>query len=87
MCVAKAAELLGRRVVFIASSDLSHKLKVTGPYGYSKQENNMIRWSPKPWQGKFASHGFSEEFLEKAAECGHRTFVIMVGALDKNNRT
>lgn len=25
---------------------------------------------------------FSEEFCEKAAECGHRSFVIMAGALD-----
>ena len=25
---------------------------------------------------------FGEEFCEKAAECGHRSFVIMAGALD-----
>lgn len=32
-CVAEAAEALGRRAVFVASGDLSHKLKENGPYG------------------------------------------------------
>ncbi|HOF27677.1 MAG TPA: AmmeMemoRadiSam system protein A, partial [Clostridia bacterium] len=85
MCVAKAAELLGRRVVFIASGDLSHKLKVTGPYGYSKQGEQYDQMVTEAMaKGNFAKFmDFSEEFLEKAAECGHRTFVIMAGALDK----
>ena len=85
MCVAKASELLGRRVVFIASGDLSHKLKVTGPYGYSKQGEQYDQMVTEAMtKGNFAKFmDFSEEFLEKAAECGHRTFVIMAGALDK----
>jgi aromatic ring-opening dioxygenase LigB subunit len=34
-------------------------------------------------KGDFAKFmDFSEDFLEKAAECGHRTFIIMAGALD-----
>lgn len=33
-CIRDAAEKLGRRAVFIASGDLSHKLKEDGPYGY-----------------------------------------------------
>ena len=33
-CIAKAADKLGRRAVFVASGDLSHKLKKDGPYGY-----------------------------------------------------
>ncbi|WP_440336841.1 AmmeMemoRadiSam system protein B, partial [Mitsuokella multacida] len=31
------AEKLGRRTVFIASGDLSHKLKEDGPYGFAKE--------------------------------------------------
>ena len=36
-CVASAAESLGRRVVFVASGDLSHKLKPDGPYGFAAE--------------------------------------------------
>ena len=36
-CIAQAAESLDRRVVFIASGDLSHRLKEDGPYGYTPE--------------------------------------------------
>ena len=36
-CIADAAESLGRKTVLITSGDLSHKLSVTGPYGYAKE--------------------------------------------------
>lgn len=35
--IKETAEKLGRRVVFIASGDLSHKLKADGPYGFAKE--------------------------------------------------
>ena len=34
MKIREAAERLGRRIVFIASGDLSHKLREEGPYGF-----------------------------------------------------
>lgn len=34
-CIARAVDTLGRRAVFIASGDLSHKLREEGPYGFS----------------------------------------------------
>lgn len=36
-CIAQAVENLGRRAVFIASGDLSHKLKDDGPYGFAPE--------------------------------------------------
>ena len=36
-CIAQAVETLGRRAVFIASGDLSHKLKDDGPYGFAPE--------------------------------------------------
>ena len=36
-CIAQAVESLGRRAVFIASGDLSHKLKDDGPYGFAPE--------------------------------------------------
>lgn len=84
MCVSQVSELLNRRIVFIASGDLSHKLKTNGPYGYSKQgEQYDEKITEAMAKGDFAKFmDFSEDFLEKAAECGHRTFIIMAGALD-----
>ncbi len=34
-CIARAAEKLGRRTVFLASGDLSHRLRRDGPYGFA----------------------------------------------------
>ena len=82
--IAEAAERLDRRVVFVASGDLSHKLKDYGPYGFAKEgpvydERIMDVCS----RGEFLKlFDFDENFCEKAAECGHRSFVIMAGALD-----
>ena len=36
-CIAQAVETLGRRAVFIASGDLSHKLRDDGPYGFAPE--------------------------------------------------
>ena len=35
--ITMVAEELDRRIVFIASGDLSHKLKEDGPYGFAKE--------------------------------------------------
>ena len=84
-CVSETSEILERRTVFIASGDLSHKLKATGPYGYSKQGEQYDKIITEAMaEGNFAKFmDMSEDFLQKAAECGHRTFIIMAGALDK----
>ena len=37
MCIRDVSQVLGRRVVLIASGDLSHKLKADGPYGYAEE--------------------------------------------------
>lgn len=85
MLVQKAAEELGRRVVYVASGDLSHKLKGNGPYGFdplgpvydAKLEDVCSRAA----LGELLN--FDPVLLDKAAECGHRSFVIMAGALDR----
>ncbi|MDR1074118.1 MAG: AmmeMemoRadiSam system protein A, partial [Treponema sp.] len=37
MRVREAADEMGRRVVLVASGDMSHKLKADGPYGFAKE--------------------------------------------------
>lgn len=84
-CIKEAAERLGRKVVLIASGDLSHRLKADGPYGF--QEEGPVydeRIMDVMGNGSFGRlFEFSEEFCEKAGECGHRSFTILAGALDR----
>jgi len=82
--IRRAADELGRRVVFVASGDLSHKLQSYGPYGYAPEGPEYdARVMDACGRGAFGElFDFDEAFCERAAECGHRSFVIMAGALD-----
>ena len=84
MVIAKASEEIGRRVVYVASGDLSHKLQTYGPYGFAP-EGPVYDKRIMDVCGRAAFNelfDFDESFCEKAAECGHRSFVMMAGALD-----
>ena len=81
--IAQAANALGRRVAFIASGDLSHKLLPEGPYGFAPEGPVFDEQI-----GEIFASGdlerlfeFDEDFCEAAAECGLRSFQIMAGAL------
>ncbi|MCR5477598.1 MAG: AmmeMemoRadiSam system protein A [Lachnospiraceae bacterium] len=82
--IRETAERLGRKIVFIASGDLSHKLKEDGPYGLSDEgpvyDDRIMRVMGSADFGKLFD--FDESFCDKAAECGHRSFVMMAGAFD-----
>ena len=83
-CVAEAVEALGRRAVFVASGDLSHKLKADGPYGFAPEGPVFDNAVTKAMAfGQFLDFLTMEPALcERAAECGLRSFQIMAGALD-----
>ena len=81
--IRKAVDVTGRRTVFVASGDLSHKLQKSGPYGFDPagpvyDEKIMDVMG----RGAFDElTGFDEKLLDEAAECGHRSFTIMGGAM------
>ena len=79
-----AVESLGRRVVYVASGDLSHKLQDYGPYGFAEEGPVYDKRIMEVCSGgRFGElFDFDENFCQKAAECGHKSFVIMAGALD-----
>lgn len=83
--VQETVESLGRRTVFIASGDLSHKLKTDGPYGFAKEGPVFDQEITEAFaSGDFMRFlTFAPAFCDKAAECGLRSFLIMAGALDR----
>ena len=80
----KAIAQTGRKTVVIASGDLSHKLQSYGPYGYVPEGPVYDRRIMDVMERAAFSElfEFDEVFCEKAAECGHRSFVIMAGIFD-----
>lgn len=88
-CISKTADELDRRVLFIASGDLSHKLEGDGPYGFAPEGPEFDKQLTKALsEGDFLSLlSFGSEFSNKAAECGLRSFQIMAGALDRKSIT
>lgn len=84
-CIREAAQALDRRAVIIASGDLSHRLKGDGPYGYREEgpayDARIMDVMARAAFGELLE--FSEDFCEKAAECGHRSFTILAGAFDR----
>ncbi len=82
--VARCADRLGRRIVMIASGDLSHKLKAEGPYGFSPEGPVFDQQICSVFEsGDFLKLlKFDPSMCDSAAECGFRSFLIMAGALD-----
>ena len=82
--IARTAELTGRRTVIVASGDLSHKCRAEGPYGFAPEgpeyDARIMDVCGRAAFGELFE--FDEAFCDRAAECGHRSFVIMAGAFD-----
>ena len=87
--IERAAAHLGRKIVFLASGDLSHRLKEDGPYGFieegpifdKKVTDTMRSCNFEEFQQ------FDDAFLDKAAECGLPGFIMMSGALENYSVT
>lgn len=83
--ISAVADKTGKRVVMITSGDLSHKLLEEGPYGFSPEGPKF----DKELMDCFEDADFlrmmtiKSDICRSAAECGHRSFVIMAGAFDR----
>jgi AmmeMemoRadiSam system protein A len=84
MLIRQTAEQLHRKVAIVASGDLSHKLKADGPYGLAPEGKVYDgRIMDVLGRGAFGELlDFGEGFCSAAAECGHRSFMVMAGCFD-----
>lgn len=82
-CFELAANILDKRVVVIASGDLSHVLKADGPYGFNAAGPQFDQAITKIFESGDLDElfAFDDLFCEEAAECGLRSFQMMAGAL------
>jgi MEMO1 family protein len=73
-----------RRVAVVASGDLSHVLKADGPYGYQAEGpvlDKLIVEAVRRGDAQ-ALLGIDPAVLDKGAECGLRSILFLLGALD-----
>lgn len=80
----RAAESSGKRVALIASGDLSHRLLPESPAGYDpvgKVFDKELVTALRSMDQETVL-GMDEEMTERAGECGLRSIVILLGALE-----
>ena len=81
--VKEVTDKLNRRVVYIASGDLSHKLQEYGPYGFDEMgpvyDEKIMDVMKNARFNELLT--FDRELLDRASECGHRSFIMMSGSL------
>ncbi len=82
--IAQAIERSKKRVVLVASGDLSHKLTHEGPYGFSEEGPQFDQQITDAFsKGDFLKILSMDPILcEEAAECGLGSFHIMTGVFD-----
>ena len=85
--ISQVAEDLGRKIFFVASGDLSHKLKADGPYGFVEEGPIFDSQVMENLGGAdfLKLLTMDNKICNRAAECGLRSFWIMAGALDKKS--
>ncbi|ACX51389.1 AMMECR1 domain protein [Ammonifex degensii KC4] len=84
VAVRRAAERCRRRVVVVASGDLSHRLSPEAPYGYDPagpQFDARIREIVAAADAK-ALLSLNPAWAERAGECGLRPLIMLFGAFD-----
>ena len=76
--ISQVSQKLGRKTVFIASGDLSHRLLAEGPYGFAKEGPEFDKKITEALSsGNFSDlFTYKPEFCEAAGECGHRSFPV-----------
>lgn len=84
MAIRKSAKNLNKKIVLIASGDLSHRLSKDGPYDYSSEGSKFDELLLDNLQkGDVLSiFNMDKYMVECAGECGLKSVFIMLGAME-----
>src|SRR2546423_11542909 len=88
-CIANAIAKVGRRVAFVASGDLSHRLKPDAPAGYNPNAHLFDEEVVEAIRSCTTNRilNIDQEMRRTAGECGYRSMLVAIGAtrdLDAN---
>jgi MEMO1 family protein len=80
-CIRAAIDKVGRRVAFIASGDLSHRLKPDAPAGYNPQAHLFDEEVVDAIRSNSTSRivTIDQELRRTAGECGYRSMLVAIG--------
>ena len=82
--IRRAVDKIGRRVAIVASGDLSHRLIPEAPAGFHP-DGEVFDKKLVQYIKDYVVRGImamDEDLIDHAGECGLRSIVILLGALD-----
>src|SRR6185503_13854990 len=81
-CIRRAIDRVGRRVAFIASGDLSHRLKPQAPAGYNPDAHVFDEQVVDALRSNDPQRIVDIDFNLRrlAGECGYRSMLVAIGA-------
>jgi AmmeMemoRadiSam system protein A/AmmeMemoRadiSam system protein B len=81
-CIKEAADEIGRPIAFVASGDLSHRLKQGAPAGYNKDahlfDEEVVSAIASCEPGRIVE--IDPGLRRTAGECGYRSMLVAIGA-------
>jgi len=80
-CIRQSIEKIGRRVAFIASGDLSHRLRLGAPAGYNPDAHLFDEEVLDAIRNCSTSRivDIDQEVRRMAGECGYRSMLVAIG--------
>jgi AmmeMemoRadiSam system protein A/AmmeMemoRadiSam system protein B len=83
-CIRAAIDKLGRPVAFIASGDLSHRLKLEAPAGYNPEAHRFDEEVVDAIRSCATVRiiDLDQEVRRMAGECGYRSMLVAIGMTD-----
>jgi AmmeMemoRadiSam system protein A/AmmeMemoRadiSam system protein B len=84
-CIRAAVEQVGRPVAFIASGDLSHRLKLEAPAGYNPQAHLFDEEVVDAIRSCATNRivDLDPELRRMAGECGYRSMLVAIGVAEE----
>jgi AmmeMemoRadiSam system protein A/AmmeMemoRadiSam system protein B len=83
-CIRKAADSVGRSVAFVASGDLSHRLKPAAPAGYNpaahRFDDEVVDAIHHNSPARIID--IDQDLRRTAGECGYRSMLVALGATE-----
>jgi AmmeMemoRadiSam system protein A/AmmeMemoRadiSam system protein B len=81
-CIKEAVDQVGRRVAFIASGDLSHRLRPEAPAGYNPDAHIFDEEVVDALRSNAPQQiiGIDHNLRRLAGECGYRSMLVAIGA-------